>query len=372
MRTIFYLIRKEFLQIFRDKFIGRAIFAIPVVQMLILVPAVTFEIRNVELCIVDRDLTTESRKLVSQLEGSTFFKVRFTTFSEEKANDLLSRDLCDLILQIPSGFGNDISKGNPVKVFVAANAINASNAQLSWAYLNGVIGDYNMNIVTEKIDNQSFAPMPQVQVTNRYWYNEMLNYTYYMLPGILGILVLAIGFLLAGLNLVKEKESGTIEQMNVTPVKKYHFIIAKMVPFLVIGLVDLALGLILGKLVFDIPFEGNIALLFICSAIFLVAVLGFALFLSTFSGTQQQFMFTAFFFMIIFILMSGIFTPVESMPKWAQRVDLINPVVYVMRINRMVLLKGSTFHDISREIVALTAIAAGFTALAINRYRKTA
>ncbi|MDD5508785.1 MAG: ABC transporter permease [Bacteroidales bacterium] len=372
MRTIFYLIRKEFLQIFRDKFIGRAIFAIPVLQMLILVPAVTFEIRNVELCILDRDLTTESRKLVNQLVGSTFFKVIFTTFSEEKANDLLSRDQCDLILQIPSGFGNDISKGNQVKVFVAANAINASNAQLSWAYLNGVIGDYNMDIITEKIDNQSFVPIPQVQVTNRYWYNEMLNYKYYMLPGILGILVLAIGFLLAGLNLVKEKESGTIEQMNVTPVKKYHFIIAKMVPFLVIGLVDLALGLILGKLVFNIPFEGNIALLFFCSAIFLVAVLGFALFLSTFSGTQQQFMFTAFFFMIIFILMSGIFTPVESMPEWAQKIDLINPVVYVMRINRMVLLKGSTFHDISREIVALTAIAVGFTALAINRYRKTA
>lgn len=372
MRTIFYLIRKEFLQIFRDKFIGRAIFGIPIVQMLILVPAVTFEISNLELCIVDRDLTTESRKLVNQLVGSTFFRVRFSTFSEEEANDLLSRDKCDLILQIPSGFGKDITKGNPVKVFVSANAINASNAQLSWAYLNGVIGDYNMNIIAENIGSQALTSIPQIQVTNRYWYNEMLNYKYYMLPGILGILVLAIGFLLAGLNLVKEKESGTIEQINVTPVKKYHFIIAKMVPFLVIGLVDLALGLTLGKLVFDIPFEGNIALLFLCSAIFLVAVLGFALFLSTFSGTQQQFMFTAFFFMIIFILMSGIFTPLESMPKWAQRIDLVNPVVYVMRINRMVLLKGSTFHDISRDIYALIAIAFAFTALAINRYRKTA
>jgi len=372
MRTIFYLIRKEFLQIFRDKFIGRAIFAIPIVQMLVLVPAVTFEIKSLNLCIVDRDLTTESRKLVNQVVGSTFFRVIFTTFSEEEANDLLSRDKCDLILQIPSGFGKDIGKGNPVKVFVSANAINASNAQLSWAYLNGVIGDYNMDIIAENTGNQGLVTVPQIQVTNRYWYNEMLNYKYLHVAGDPGILVLAIGFLLAGLNLVKEKESGTIEQINVTPVKKYHFIIAKMVPFLVIGLVDLALGLTLGKLVFGVPFEGNIALLFLCSAIFLVAVLGFALFLSTFSGTQQQFMFTAFFFMIIFILMSGIFTPLESMPVWAQTIDLVNPVVYVMRINRMVLLKGSTFHDISREIVALTVIAIAFTALAINRYRKTA
>jgi len=372
MRTIFYLIRKEFLQIFRDKFIGKAIFGVPIVQMLILVPAVTFEIKNVNLCIIDRDMSTESRELVSQLEGSTFFKVRFSTFSEKEANNLLHKGKCDLVMQIPSDFGKEITKGNPGRLLVSVNAINAANAQLSWAYLNGVIRDYNMNIIAENIGTRAFAPIPQIQVTNRYWYNELLNYKYYMLPGVLGILVLAIGFILAGLNLVKEKESGTIEQINVTPVKKYHFIIAKMIPFLIIGLIDLAGGLIIGKLTFNIPFEGSIGLLFLGSAIFLVAVLGLALFISTFSGTQQQFMFTAFFFIIIFILMSGIFTPIESMPVWAQKFDLINPAAYVMRINRMVMLKGSTFQDISRDIYSLILIAIAFTSLAVNRYRKTA
>jgi ABC-2 type transport system permease protein len=193
-----------------------------------------------------------------------------------------------------------------------------------------------------------------------------------MLPGILGILVTAIGFLLAGLNLVREKEIGTIEQINVTPVKKHQFMIAKMVPFLIIGLVDLILGLALGKLAFNIPFEGSIALLFLCASIFLVAVLGFALFISTFSDTQQQFMFIAFFCMIIFILMSGIFTPLESMPDWAQKLDLINPVAYIMRINRMIMLKGSTIRDISRDIYSLIIIAVFFTGLAVKRYRKTA
>jgi ABC-2 type transport system permease protein len=193
-----------------------------------------------------------------------------------------------------------------------------------------------------------------------------------MLPGILGILVLAIGFILAGLNLVKEKESGTIEQMNVTPVKKYHFMIAKIMPFLIIGIVDLALGMAIGRLVFGIPFIGSLGLLFLSSTVFLIAVLGLALLISTFSSTQQQFMFTAFFFMIIFILMSGIFTPLESMPVWAQKIDLVNPVVYIMRINRMVILKGSTFHDIRMEFLALTIIALVTTTLAVNRYRKTA
>ncbi len=132
---------------------------------------------------------------------------------------------------------------------------------------------------------------PRIIVTNRYWYNELLNYSWFMLPGILGILVTSIGFLLAGLNLVREKEVGTIEQINVTPVKKVQFMTAKMVPFLLIGLIDLGLGLAIGKLVFHIPFEGSIGLLFLGSTIYLVAVLGLALFVSTFSSTQQQFMF---------------------------------------------------------------------------------
>lgn len=372
MRTILYLIRKEFIQIFRNKFISKAIFAVPIVQMLVLVPAVTFEIKNINLCVIDQDMTSESRGLLSQLQGSSFFKVVYSTFSEEEANNLLHKDKCNIVLNIPSGFGKDIGAGKPVKILASVNAINASTAQLSWAYLNGVIRDYNMNIATENINANTVFPIPRILITNRYWYNEMLNYKYYMLPGILGILVTAIGFLLAGLNMVREKEIGTIEQINVTPVKKYHFIIAKMVPFLIIGIIDLALGMILGKIIFNLPFEGSIALLFLCASIFMVAILGLALFISTFSDTQQQFMFIAFFCMIIFVLMSGIFTPYESMPMWAQKFNLINPLSYLMRINRMVMLKGSTIHDISREIYSLIIIAVCFTAFAVRRYRKTA
>ena len=372
MRTILYLIRKEFLQIFRNKFIGRAIFGVPIVQMLLLVPAVTFEIKNVRLCVIDRDISADSRALITQLEGSTFFKIKYSTFSEEEANNLMHRNKCDLILQIPSGFGKNIGTGNPGKVLTTINAINATTAQLSWAYLNGILRDYNMNILIENAGDIAVASVPQIQITNRYWYNELLNYKYFMLPGILGILVTAIGFLLAGLNLVREKEIGTIEQINVTPVRKYHFIIAKMAPFLFIGLADLALGLLIGKLTFNIPFEGSIWLLFLGSTIFLVAVLGLAIFLSTFSSTQQQFMFVAFFFLIIFVLMGGIFTPVDSMPQWAQKFDLINPMAYLMRINRMVMLKGSSFMDISKDIYSLLVIALAFTGFAVIKYRKTA
>jgi len=372
MRAILYLIRKEFLQIFRDKFIGKAIFAVPLVQMLILVPAVTFEIKNINLCIIDRDMSSESAKLISQLEGSGFFKIQHYAFSEEEANNLLHRNKCDMVLQIRSGFGKEIVTDNRSRILASINAINASSAQLSWAYFNGVIRDYNMSIVAERPDRIALSAMPRINITNRYWYNEMLNYKYYMLPGILAILVTAIGFLLAGLNLVREKENGTIEQINVTPIMKYQFITAKMIPFLIIGLVDLSLGLILGKILFDIPFRGSIGLLFLCSSVFLVAVLGLALFISTFSSTQQQYMFVAFFFMIIFILMSGIFTPLESMPQWAQKFDIVNPMAYLIRIYRMIMLKGSGFHDIGKDLLALVIIALAFTLLAVRKYRKTA
>jgi ABC-2 type transport system permease protein len=372
MRTILYLIRKEFLQIFRNKFISKAIFAVPIVQMLILVPAVTFEIKNVTLTVVDNDLTPESRGLISKLEGSTFFKVSRSTFSEKQANDLLNRSKCSMVLQIPSGFGKDITTGYSGRLLATIDAINASSAQLSWAYLNGVIRDYNGDLIKKNININPMMQLPVIEITNRYWYNEELNYKYYMLPGILVILVTAIGFLLAGLNMVREKEIGTIEQINVTPVRKHQFIIAKMVPFLFIGLVDLALGLLIGKAAFNIPFEGSILLMFFGASLFLMAVLGLALFISTFSNTQQQYMFVAFFCMIIFILMSGIFTPYESMPVWAQDFNIVNPVAYLMRINRMVMLKGSTISDISREISSLAIIALCFSSLAVRRYRKTA
>ncbi|HEX2920841.1 MAG TPA: ABC transporter permease [Bacteroidales bacterium] len=371
MRTTLYLIRKEFLQIFRNKFISKAIFMVPILQMLILVPAITFEIKNLNITIVDKDMSPESRDLISRLEGSSFFNIVKMSTSVEDAEEQFRSNRSTLILEFPSGFGKDIASGETGKLMASVDAVNASSAQLSWAYLNGVIRDYNSELASANMNHAAAMPK-MIDVTNRFWYNESLNYKYYMLPGILVVLVTAIGFLLAGLNMVREKEIGTIEQINVTPVRKYQFIAAKMVPFLLIGLADLALGLLLGKLFFKIPFEGNILVMFLGATIFLIAVLALALFISTLSGTQQQYMFIAFFFMIIFILMSGIFTPLESMPDWAQKFDFVNPVAYLIKINRMVMLKGSEFIDISGELLSLTAVSVVFSILAIRRYRKTA
>jgi len=192
-----------------------------------------------------------------------------------------------------------------------------------------------------------------------------------MLPGILVILVTVIGMFLTALNLVREKEMGTIEQINVTPIKKHHLLIGKLVPFWIIGMFELAFGLSIGVLFFHLPFEGSIATLFGFGSIYLLVALGIGLFLSTVAENQQQVMFLAYFFMLTFVLMSGIFTPADSMPEWAQTVNYINPFYYFIRAIRMILLKGSTFIHVLPEALSLAAYAIVIFTLSVWRYRKT-
>jgi len=368
MRKILFLIRKEFRQIFRNTFLFRAIIAVPVVQMRILVPAITFELKRVDLAVMDSDHSSESRALVSRLQGSSFFRINAAARDEKEADDLLFSGKCDVVINIPQGFARAVRGEGVPKVEVMVDAINATSAQLEWSYISGIISDYNRDILIDR----GMVSMQQrgITVSNRFWYNPALNYKFYMLPGVLVILVTAIGMMLAGLNMVKEKESGTIEQINVTPVRKSELIASKVIPFFIIGLADLAFGLIVGKITFNIPFEGSILLLFFAASLFITAVLGLALFFSTMAATQQQYMFIAFFFVMIFVLMSGIFTPAESMPLWAQKFNIINPVAYLMRINRMVMLKGSGFSDILRDLVWLTGLAVVFLSFAVRMYRK--
>ena len=210
-----------------------------------------------------------------------------------------------------------------------------------------------------------------IEIKSAYWFNAELNYKFYMAPGILVVLITVVGMLLGGMNLVREKELGTIEQINVTPIKKWQFIAGKLLPFLFIGLFDLAFGLLVAKLAFNIPIQGSLVLLFSLAAVYLILVLSWGLFISTISDTQQQATFVSFFSLIVFILMSGLFTPVESMPQWAQNLDYINPLFYFVKIMRSVLIKGSNFIDILNEFVALSAFAISMFSLAIFRYRKT-
>jgi ABC-2 type transport system permease protein len=192
-----------------------------------------------------------------------------------------------------------------------------------------------------------------------------------MVPGILVLLVTMVTLFLSGMNIVREKEIGTLEQINVTPIKKHQFIIGKLLPFWILGMSILTIGLFIAKLVFNTPMVGSLLLLYGFTSIYILLVLGIGLFISNFTDTQQQAMFIAWFFMVIFILMSGLFTPIESMPKWAQAITEFNPVKYFVEVMRMVMLKGSTFMDILPQFAKTLVYALIINSLAVWRYRKT-
>ncbi|MCF8369006.1 MAG: ABC transporter permease [Bacteroidales bacterium] len=372
MRTILYIIQKEFIQIFRDKTMLPIIIALPFVQLIVLVYAATFEMKEIKMAIVDQDLSATSRKLTSKFEGSPFYQLEEFTFSMQEAQDLLSADKIDLIINISNGFEKKLMKEEKAEVQLLINAINATSAGLVNAYSSYVIADFNRNILVENLSFVTPHKLQQIKVDYSFWYNPGLNYKIYMLPGILVILITLIGAFLAALNIVREKEMGNIEQINVTPIQKYQFITGKLIPFWIIAMFELAFGLTLGKILFDIPMVGSLPLLFGFAGVYLFVALGLGLLVSTMADTQQQVMFIIFFFMLTFILMSGIFTPTESMPDWAHYVNITNPFAYFMRVIRMVLLKGSGFADISKEFFSLLAYGAIILSLAVWRYRKTA
>lgn len=348
------------------------IFAMPIIQLCILVFAATFDMKNTNVYVVDQDLSTHSRALISKFNGSPFFTVKDIGFSMDEAEDLLFRDKVDAILHFTNGFGESVDKQDPAAVQVLVNAIDASAAGLYNAYISKLIQSYNMQMSAQIQALGNAGSFQQVQSTYSYLYNIEMEYIPYMLPGILVLLVTVMGLFLSAMNVVREKEIGTIEQINVTPIKRYQFLLGKLIPFLLIGFFVLGIGLILATFVFQIPFLGSLWLIYLVAFVYLLTILGIGLLISTQTDTQQQAMFIAWFFMIIFIMMSGLFTPVESMPAWAQKLNYLNPVAYFIKIIRMIMLKGSGFSDVLRDLVILGGYAVAILSIAVNRYRKVA
>lgn len=370
MRTIKFILQKEFLQIFRNKSMLPVIFIMPIIQLCVLVFAATYEMKNTNLFVVDLDLSTHSRQIISKFNGSPFFTVKDIGFSTERAEEELFNDRVDAIILFEKGFGNSVDKKEPTEVQVLVNAIDASAAGLYNAYILSIIQEYNIGILPKMKSTGNGISIQMVQNTYSHLFNPEMEYIPYMLPGILVLLVTVIGLFLSAMNVVREKEIGTIEQINVTPIKKYQFLIGKLIPFLVIGFFELGIGLLLAVFVFKIPLLGSVWLIYLVAFVYLITILGIGLFISTQTDTQQQAMFIAWFFMVVFIMMSGLFTSVESMPIWGQRLNLLNPVAYFIKIMRMIMLKGSGFFDIKRDLAILCLYSVTMLSFAVNRYRK--
>ncbi len=371
MRTILFLVRKEFLQIFRHKVLARMIFIMPVVQLLILANAADFEVKNIWLHVIDRDQSTASRELLGHFAASPNFRITGVSFASEMGMSDLQTGKADLVLEIPPRMEHDLRREGRAEVQVVVNAINGVKAGVASAYTNAIIQDFSSDLRTTWLGLGDAGAAAPIDITFANWFNLEMKYSAFMVPGILVMLITLIGMFLSSMNIVKEKETGTIEQIKVTPIRKYQFIIGKLLPFWILALAGLSIGLVVGKLVFDIPIVGSIGLVYLFAAAYLLVLLGFGLLVSTLTDTQQQAMFMAWFFLIIFILLSGLFTPIESMPAWAQKLTWFNPVAYFVEVMRLVMLKGSGFAEVQRHFAVILSAAVAVNGLAVLNYRKT-
>ena len=370
MRTLRFLLQKEFRQIFRDPSIIRLIFIMPVIQLLVLPWAADYEIKNIKLAVVDQDHSEYSRQLVNKISASGYFQL--VDFSGSYTNSLVQveKDAADLVLQVPPSFEKSLVKENESTLFMAMNAINGVKANLGGAYLRTIIQDYNRELRMEWIQLPRFNPETRIEVTSSNWFNPLMNYKYFMVPGILVILLTMVGSNLAAINIVREKEIGTIEQINVTPIKKHVFILGKLIPFWLLGLLVLSIGLLIARLAYGIIPSGSFLTIYIFAALYLLAVLGLGLLVSTYATNQQQAMLISFFLMMIFILLGGLYTSIDSMPYWAQIITRFNPVSYFIEVMRMVVLKGSGLVDIKNHILAMAGFAIVLNGWAVFNYKK--
>ena len=368
MNVLPALLRKEFKQIFRNKSILPLIFAAPLMQLLILPLAADYEVKNIKIAIVDQDRSDLSGELISELLSSGYFQMEYMESNYSQALTKLEQDRVDLILEVPNGLEQDLQRTGSRNVFVAINAINGVKANLGGAYLGQILAGFNQSLATRV---QLLPEGGQVQVRSSFWYNPTLNYTYFMVPGILVILVTMVGSFLCSLNIVREIEVGTIEQINVSPIRKDQFILGKLIPFWIIGMFVFSMGLfIVARGVYGIVPVGSLALLYTYLGCYLLAVLGLGLLISTYSSSQQQAMSLSFFFMMIFLMMSGLFTPVESMPTWSRYISRSNPVTYFIEVIRMIVLKGSGLRDVFPHLLTTLGFALLLNTWAVLNYRK--
>ncbi len=370
MSVMRYLLQKEFRQIFRDPSILRLIFIMPVIQLVFLPFAADYEIRNIKLALVDHDHSDYSRSLTSKVTASGYFILTEYAVSYRQAVAAIESDKADIILEIPASFEKNLVKENGAELSMSVNAINGVKAGLGSAYLQRIIMEFNKDIRTEWIQFPRFDPEPNIGVTYSNWFNASMNYKVFMVPGILVLLLTMIGANLTAINIVREKEIGTIEQINVTPVRKFHFILGKLIPFWILGLLVFTLGLGIARLFYGIIPEGAITTLYVFAAIYLLAVLGLGLLISTYAENQQQAMLISFFLMMIFILMGGLYTSIDSMPGWARAITRANPVSYFIEVIRMVVLKGSGLAEIKSQLLTISGFAVALNGWAVLNYHK--
>ena len=368
-----FLLEKEFKQIFRNPFLLKLLVIMPLMVIVVFPYVTNQEVRNVKLSIVDNDHSPASNRLIQKAASSSCFQLTDVSSTYDEALRNLELGESDIILEIPRNFERDLKRNEKAKVMISANSVNGTQGGLGSQYLSFIVTDYGNEFrEQENPVNLSAADIPIFQTDMIYRFNPSLDYKVFMIPGLIVVLVTLLCCALTALNIVGEKESGTIEQINVTPVPKSLFIIAKLMPNWIIGFLALAFGMIFAWLIHGLVPEGNLFTVFVFSALYILAMSGMGMVISNYSNTMQQAMFIMFFFLIIMMLTCGLFTPLNSMPEWMQIITKVNPVLYFVEVIRLIYLKGSTLNELLPNLLWLCGFTIVFNVWAVISYKKSA
>lgn len=366
------IVRKEFIQAFRDPRMRAILVVVPLVQLLVFGYAVTTDVRDVRLAVVDRDRTPQSRELISRFTGSGYFRAVAHPAGEEELKRLLDRGSVRAALLVDAGFGGDVAAGRSAPVQLLLDGTDSNSASLVIGYAGRIVESWSTQLLAEGLTRGSGVRLPApVTLRSRAWFNENLESRNYFVPGVIALLLMVTTLLLSSMAIVREKEAGTIEQVMVTPIARWEFILGKTVPFVAIGYLNVTLVSTLAVLWFRVPIRGSLPLLALGTGLYLLGMLGVGLFVSTVSRTQQQAMMTTFFFTMPFILLSGFIYPIANMPRWIQILSYGNPVRYFLVVVRGVFLKGVGFGVLWPQFLALAVLGAAMLTLASLRFRKT-
>jgi len=364
---------KEFIQVFRDKRTRFVLFGPPIIQMLIFGYAATFEIHHVPTVVLDLDHSQESRELISRFSSSPYFDVQRQLTDYRQIGDLIDQGKATVGLEINAGFAQNLRKGQTAPLQVIVDATNSNTALIASGYITqialGFAQEYQQDRIY-RLSPQMIERMPSVQLEQRPWYNPDLRSRWFFVPGVIGSLTLVLVVTLTAFAVVREREIGTLEQIMVTPIRPAEFILGKTLPFFLIGLFDVSLIATVGTLWFQIPFRGQILVLFAGAILFLLCMLGVGLLISTVSSTQQQAMVTAFVFIMPAITFSGFGFPISTMPQWLQYLTYLSPLRYFLIVLRGTYLKGVGMEILWPQMLAMTALGISLLTIAVLRFHK--
>lgn len=379
-----HLLVKEFLQIRRNAFLPKLVFVFPVVIMCVMPWVMDMEVRNVSIVVVDNDHSGQSCRLVEKVKASDYFIFKGLRDTNDEAVRDVELSRADVILTIPQHYGRDLEMGKRPQILISANAVNGTKGSIGASYLAGIIGTCGSEVI--RLCGTTVAQRPNNLITSKpydlmtlqsqniitelYLYNKHLDYKVFMIPALMSILLMMVCGFLPALNIVSEKECGTIEQINVSPVSRGAFIMAKLIPYWIIGLIVLTICFLLSWLVYGIVPAGSILLLYVISMLLALFFSGLGLVISNYSDTMQQAIFVMWFFVVCMMLLSGLFTPVSSMPTWAQTLTIVDPVRWYIDAMRTVFVRGGRFMDILQPTAILIVMAATLCILAAMSYRK--